>query len=119
MRQTLLPYREYSKNMYIMYIMFRDHVHLNLRSHKIFMYLKIHCDKNDFTFVFMKKIVQKKEIKLKEFNFINQLLQGILPCNTNLMKWKIRMSDECDVCQHQQSIEYHCLIAFMLSHYGK
>ena len=41
-------------------------------------YLKSHCDKDDFTFVFIKKIV-RKEIKLKEFNYI--LLHGILPCN--------------------------------------
>ena len=52
----------------------------------------------------MRKIVQEKEIKLKEFNY--KLLHGILPCNKNLMKWKIRMNDECDVCQREQSIKH-------------
>ena len=67
-------------------------------------YLKSHSDKDNFTFVFKRKIVQEKEIKLKEFNF--KLLHGILPCNKNLMKWKIRMNDQCDVCQQQQTIKH-------------
>ena len=67
-------------------------------------YLKSHCDKDNFTFVFKRKIVQEKEIKLKEFNY--KLLHGILPCNKNLMKWKIRMNDKCDVCQQQQTIKH-------------
>ena len=46
--------------------------------------LKGYCNKDDCTFVFNKKIVQEKEIKLKEFNY--KLLYGILPCNKNLMK---------------------------------
>ena len=55
-------------------------------------------------FVFMKQIVQEKEIKLKEFNY--KLHHGILPCNKNFMKGKISMSDEYDVCQQQQSIKH-------------
>ena len=39
-------------------------------------YLKGYCNKDDCTFVFIKKIVQEKEIKLKEFNY--KLLYGIL-----------------------------------------
>ena len=80
-------------------------------------YLKLHYSKDDFTFVFLDKIVQEKEINQKEFNY--KLLRGILPCNKNLMKWKIRINDECDVCQQQQSINTYWLSAFMPSHYGK
>ena len=51
-------------------------------------YLKGYYNKDDCTFVFIKKIVQEKEIKLKEFNC--KLLYGILPCNKNLMKSKLK-----------------------------
>ena len=57
-------------------------------------YLKGYCNGNDCTFVFIKKIVQEREIKLKEFNY--KLLDGILPCNKNLMKWKLKIYDKCD-----------------------
>ena len=38
----------------------------------------------------------------KEFNF--KLLHGILPCNKNLMKWKVRFNSVCDVCDETQTI---------------
>ena len=52
-----------------------------------------------------KKVKIEKEAKLKEFNF--KLLHGILPCNKNVEKWKIR----CDVCGSSQTIDnllYNC-----------
>ena len=119
MRQALLPYQECFMNIdcvhYVQgpspfkpmkskdfYVKFKQL--LTTDSAVITRFLKRHCDKDDFTFVLIKKIVKEKEIKLKEFNY--KLLHGILPCNKNLMKWKIRMSAECDVCQQQQSIEH-------------
>ena len=45
-----------------------------------------------------------RRLKLKEFYC--KLLHGILPCNKYLMKWKIKMNDECDVCQREQSIKH-------------
>ena len=62
--------------------MFRNHSSSNLRNQEIFHdllfrqmltkdspivtnYLKGYCNKDDCTFVFIKKIVQEKEIKLK------------------------------------------------------
>ena len=58
----------------------KTHTHTqNNRFSVITGYLKSHCDKDDFTFVFIKKTVKEKEIKLKEFNY--KLLHGILPCN--------------------------------------
>ena len=59
--------------------------------------------------VFTNKVKIEKEIKLKEFNF--KLLHGILPCNKNLEKWKIRANDKCDVCGSSQTIDhllYNC-----------
>ena len=59
--------------------------------------------------VFTNKVKTEKEIKLMEFNF--KLLHGILPCNKNLEKWKIRSNDKCDVCGSSQTIDhllYNC-----------
>ncbi len=67
-------------------------------------FLTQYCNNEDLSFVFTKKIVLEKEIKLKEFNF--KLLHGILPCNKNLKQWKIKLSDKCDVCERQQTIEH-------------
>lgn len=53
---------------------------------------------------FNNKVWMEKEIKLKEFNF--KLLHGILPCNANLKKWKIKSSDTCDICHQKQTIEH-------------
>ena len=43
-------------------------------------------------------------MKLKGINF--KVLHGILPCNLNLMRWKIRDSHECDICGETQTIEH-------------
>lgn len=53
---------------------------------------------------FKHKVSVEKEIKLKEFNF--KALHGILPCNYNLKKWRMRASDRCDVCNSKQTIEH-------------
>jgi hypothetical protein len=53
---------------------------------------------------FRNKVYIEKEIKLKEFNF--KILHGILPCNYNLRRWKIRDSDECDLCARKQTIRH-------------
>ena len=58
----------------------------------------------DASGVFTKKVVSEKEIKLKEFNF--KVLHGILPCNGNLKQWRIKASDQCDVCGLPQTIEH-------------
>ncbi len=68
-------------------------------------YLTSHCeDKEDIVHVFTTKLIKQKEIKIKEFNF--KLLHGILPCNVNLKKWKIKESCACDVCGEPQTIEH-------------
>ena len=59
---------------------------------------------------FIQKVQLEKEIKLKEFNF--KILHGILPCNLNLTRWKIKQSNLCDVCDEPQTIEhllYECM----------
>ena len=43
-------------------------------------------------------------MKRKEFSF--KLLNGILPCKSNLKWWQLRVTDKCDVCQESQTIKY-------------
>ena len=65
---------------------------------------------NDFvaaeneSIAFKNKVVFEREVKLKEFNY--KLLYGILPCNYNLMKWTIKHSCICDVCDQSQTIQH-------------
>lgn len=63
-----------------------------------------YCTEEDESYIFTTKVKREQEIKLKEFNF--KLLHGILPCNRNLQKWKIRLDDKCDVCGLSQTIEH-------------
>jgi hypothetical protein len=44
------------------------------------------------------------ENKLKEFNL--KLMAQILPCNTNLSKWRLRDSAKCDLCSEDQTIRH-------------
>ena len=72
-------------------------------------YLDSYCDSNNEILAFHRKVVLEKEIKFKEFNF--KVLHGILPCNYNLRKWKIRVNEICDVCNQVQTMEhllYNC-----------
>ena len=59
-------------------------------------YLIPFCNNDEEVIAFTKKVALGKEIRLKEFNF--RVLHGILPCNLNLMRWKISDSHECDIC---------------------
>jgi len=72
------------------------------------MYLSPYCDneydEEDVVSMFTSKLIKEIEIKIREFNF--KLLHGILPCNVNLKKWKIKASDICDVCNNPQTIEH-------------
>ena len=69
-------------------------------------YIEKYCENEQDLHVlaFTKKVRLEKEIKLKEFNF--KLLHGILPCNRNLEKWKLKRNDKCDVCSSSQTIEH-------------
>jgi len=69
------------------------------------MYLSRYCVSNEnIVEIFTTKLIKEPEIKIKEFNF--KMLHGILPCNVNLKKWKIRDSNVCDVCSITQTIEH-------------
>lgn len=59
---------------------------------------------NDIENAYKVKVKLEKEIKLKEFNF--KMIYGILPCNKNLCKWRIRSTDTCDTCTEVQTIEH-------------
>ena len=67
-------------------------------------YLRCNLPNCDETSLFTTKVINEKEVKLREFNF--KLLHGILPCNKNLKRWKLKGNDMCDVCNNQQSIEH-------------
>ena len=54
--------------------------------------------------MFYTKVFLEREVKLKEFNL--KLLHGILPCNRNLKRWRLKDSDICDTCNEIQSIEH-------------
>ena len=66
--------------------------------------LQPYCSVDGVIDVFTRKLLLEKEIKLKEFNF--KLLHGILPCNKNLKRWRIKESEQCDVCNMPQTIEH-------------
>ena len=53
---------------------------------------------------YIQKICNSKENKLKEFYF--KIIHGILPCNVNLARWRIRISNLCDVCGEKQDIKH-------------
>ncbi len=54
--------------------------------------------------VFKNQLCSQIETKLKEFNF--KVMYNILPCNVNLVKWRIKNSDTCDICDSQQTIKH-------------
>ena len=53
---------------------------------------------------FRNQLCSKMEIKLREHNF--KVMYGILPCNRNLAKWRIRDNSICDICDSVQDIEH-------------
>ena len=53
---------------------------------------------------FTQKVSNEREHKLKEYNF--KLLHGILACNKNLKRWRIKDRDICDVCAETQTIKH-------------
>ena len=44
------------------------------------------------------------KIELREFSF--KIMYGILACNSNLKKWKIKESYVRDICNSKQTIEH-------------
>ena len=67
---------------------------------------------NSFQGIYQRKIHDIHENKLKEFNF--KLLQGILPCGTNLKKWRKKSCDLCKICKVQEDVRhmlYECSFA--------
>ena len=84
---------------------FYHHILNNKRGDNIeYKYITSICKDWDLDNIFRFKVSREKEIKLKEFNF--KVLHGILPCNKNLQKWRIKLSDKCDVCDMSQSIQH-------------
>lgn len=61
-------------------------------------------ESTDIYNVFEKQLCSKLENKLKEFNL--KILYGILACEENLRKWKIKESDNCYICNVKHTIEH-------------
>ena len=80
-------------------------------------FLAPYCIRSMAICAFTKKVVLEKEIKLKEFNY--KLLHGILPCNANLKKWRIKVNEGCDVCGLPQTIEHLLFSCGYVKHFGK
>ena len=86
------------------YNMYREQLTHDANITCVTKYLDFYCNNNDGIVAFHRKVVLEKEIKLREFNF--KVLHGILPCNRNLKNWKIKICDNCDVCNQTQTIEH-------------
>ena len=86
------------------YNLFRSQITESANFLRISNYLAAYCEYDEEIIAFSRTVSDEKEIKFKEFNF--KVLHGILPCNRNLMRWKIRYDDNCDVCGEVQSIEH-------------
>ena len=86
------------------YNIFRSQIIDSANFLRISNYLTGYCESDAEINAFSRIVSHEKEIKFKEFNF--KVLHGILPCNRNLMRWKIRYDDNCDVCGEAQSIEH-------------
>ena len=119
-KKTLLPYVNYillaqNQNMQLLY----DHKDVNTKSNLYYIdflckkvsditimspFFHPYCIENDIdeATIFVRRVCQEKEKKLKEFNF--KVLHGIMPCGVNLKKWKIRNTSSCDVCDKEQTI---------------
>ena len=70
------------------------------------------CDDINFDRIYIKNFCHIKDKKLAEFKF--KVIHGILPCNVNLHKWKIRNTKACSICGHDESVEhllYNCQYA--------
>ena len=72
----------------------------------------VHSDEINFNTIYVSNFCHIKDKKLAEFKF--KVIHGILPCNVNLHKWKIRNTKACSVCGHDENIEhllYNCKYA--------
>ena len=65
--------------------------------------LIFNCE-NNFEKIYYKKIINIKDNKLAETNY--KILLGILPCGTNLFRWKRKTDAKCDVCNNIETIEH-------------
>ena len=66
----------------------------------------------DFKKMYTDRICFIKDKQLSEFNF--KVINGILPCNVNLVKWRKANSKKCIICNVDETIEhllYYCKFA--------
>ena len=51
-----------------------------------------------------KKVKAIKDPKLAETNF--KILHNILPCNSNLFRWKLKTNNQCDICGKIETVHH-------------
>ena len=69
-------------------------------------------DDIDFKRMYIDRICAIKDKQLAEFNF--KVINGILPCNVNLVRWRKGNTKKCNICNGDESIEhllYYCKYA--------
>ena len=69
-------------------------------------------DVGSFDNIYTRKVKRIKDKNMSEFNF--KILNNILPCNMNLLKWKRKDSDLCSLCNVPEDIPhmlYYCKYA--------
>ena len=67
-------------------------------------FLTNYCSDHNLTMecIFSRRVNLEREKKLQEFNF--KVLHNILPCGTNLKKWRIVDCSSCDICHMEQTM---------------
>jgi len=116
-KNALLPYRDFLRNLAPSHIEYPCLKFIKSKEYYVVFHRMLSKDiisvnnflakyytGDDAFYIYNKKVKLQKEIKLKEFNF--KMLHGILPCNLNLFRWKLRSNPECDVCGLSQNIEH-------------
>ena len=57
-----------------------------------------------FNNICYKKVKAIKDLKLAETNF--KILHNILPCNSNLYRWKLKTYKQCDICGEIETVHH-------------
>ena len=80
---------------------------INIKKERPFMEYKWNLKfqgENNFKKIYTRKVINIRVNKLAETNY--KILLGILPCGTNLLRWKRKTNANCDVCNEIETIEH-------------
>ncbi len=83
--------------------------------HEVYWKNCLDIDDDSFKKCYHRKIVKCFDKKLAEFNF--KILHNILPCNSNLKKWKKFNDENCRLCKEKEDIKhllYTCMFSYRI-----